>query len=146
MGNDTERKDVTVAPAPVAVDLTHGLEGDRSTCCYATIERRTDGTGEYIGCLKCGNACGLLTEDQKTEINGNARGAIARLINAKVVVVVIHKPTDMSTSSRVSVTESRKYAEAAIASFPGHPPESEFVVVEVSDKQVRVSTLANYKV
>ncbi len=156
MDADANRKDVTVAPQPIRVNLgvngTEGLYGDRSACCLAKVERRKDA----IVCLRCGNVCGLLTDEQKFEINKKAREAIDRLLKTKVVVVIIYKPTNMSTSSRVGINEVRAYAEQAIKAFAktlgkegdclGADVDAvefrkQFVIVEVGDKRVRTTTL-----
>lgn len=141
MGNDQERQDATISPQPVSVDLTSGLEGARSTCCYAPAVQDAD-ESPFFQCSKCGYYCDILTDDQKKEINIKALDAIKKMVNTKVVVIVLHKPTNRTSSTRVGINNVRQCAERAISQFPGNPPVEEFVIIEViGDRQVRVSTL-----
>lgn len=65
-----------------------------------------------------------------------------------VMVVVIHKPSNQSTSNKVSLPRVREFAEAAVRQFRSmvtDAPDSDFIVVEVHEGSMltRVSTLQN---
>lgn len=136
------RQDATVFARPLEVNLLDGLEGDRSRCCFApaVVDYGEDCTNCYV-CSTCNKPCDLLILDEKIAINAKAKAAVEEVMGTRVRVVVIHKPSNKSTSASVLLSDVRKYAEAAAASFPGKPPLSEFVVVEYSSRGVSVSSL-----
>lgn len=136
------RQDATVFARPLEVNLLDGLEGDRSKCCLApaAVDYGEEGTNCYV-CSACKKPCDLLASEDKVAINTKAKAAVEEIMGTRVRVVVIHKPSNKSTSASVLLSDVRKYAEAAAASFPGKPSLSEFVVVEYSSRGVSVSSL-----
>jgi len=74
---------------------------------------------------------------------------IPALANKRVLTVVVHKPSNISTSQTVKLPQVKQYARAAIANFPqpeeGRPVDvADFVIVEVNiddSNLVRVSTI-----
>lgn len=74
---------------------------------------------------------------------------LPRLANTVVRVVVIHKPTNHSTSSRVHLPALRGYLDQVYDSYKAlQEPEAmpkDFVVVEIHDNgQIRVTSLEKY--
>lgn len=139
-----ERKDVKIEMRPLEVKLSDGLEGDRSTCCFEPAERvdTADPLNTHV-CSKCKGGCGILTEEEKLEINKRAVEAINGLMQHPVKVIVIHKPSNQHTARVVNLSDVRHYAKAVINAFPGISAgvSSDFLVVEIDGEDVRVSEL-----
>lgn len=91
------------------------------------------------------------TDEATTKAKEVIEGTIfPKLANAKVLVVVIHKPTNQHAQQIVKAHEVRKYAEAAVkahidAALRGDDRyhKSEYVIVEhhIDNGTVQVTTL-----
>jgi len=89
--------------------------------------------------------------DIKDEADAKAVKAINEKIipgiaKARVNCIVIYKPTNESTSAKVSVVDVQHYVKTAIAAFPTpggiKPDHADFVAVEVYESgHVRVSSI-----
>lgn len=137
-----ERQDAVVLMRPLEVKLSDGLEGDRSTCCFEPAERvdSADPLNTHV-CSKCKGACGILTEEEKIEINKRAVEAVNGIMAHPVKVIVIHKPSNKHASKVVNLSDVRHYAKAVVQSFPDDDYLDHFVVVEIDGEDVRVSEL-----
>lgn len=140
---EIETRNVNIASVDIDTEVIEEEAGAHT----ATITKHPDGRQDVKINVK------RLDIEEDDELSMEAKKVIEedvlpRIQEAKVKVVVIHRHSTASTSSMVSLSRVREYAEFAVKMFKKEMPSAQkqdFIVVEVHEGSylTRVSTLVN---